>query len=1184
MVALRASNLGIAKIKRARKIKGWNIDDYRWLEIASEFLGISWQEKGYFAYGISEGTWKRFLSGKYAINADGFKAFCQALELSWQDVIEGNLQQDWGEAIDVSQFFGREEEINTLKQWILKDKCRLISLLGMGGIGKTALSIKVSQSIQNQFDFVIWRSLRNTPTPEKILSELIQFLSEQKEGQLPQNTEDKVSLLLKYLRSHRCLLILDNIESILQPNNSFADPHDFSNHQYISGLQDYGELFKTISETKHQSCLLITSREKLPGSLKWEGDYVPVRCLPLKGLSQVAGKEIFAKKGNFKGSEYQWQIISDRYGGNPLALNIVASAIKDFFASDINSFLGILGQSPVIFNDIQNLLQQQFDRLSNLEKKIMYWLAIKREPLSFLKLKTNFINQVSPQSIIHGFTVLQSRSFVEKIESCFNQQTVIMEFVINDLIKHICREISTQEINLLNKVSLVQAQAKDYIRETQENAIAQPIIDSLLATYNSPQNLADHLKQILQLSQTKESLQRGYFAGNIINLLRQLNIDLTGWDFSDLTIRQANLQAINLHQVKFAHADLSQSVFTETLGNVLSAVFSNDGQLLATCDTDCQIRLWSVKTGKLLAICSGHRNWVRAIAFSHDSKILASGSADGNVKLWDTQDGTCIKTLIGHNDEVFAVAFTAGDKSVISGSADKTIKLWNIQTNECQHTLTGHKNCVRTVACHRRRNILASGSDDRTIRLWDITTGECLRIITAHESWIRTVAFSNDGITLASGSGDRTVKIWEVNHGRCLRTLAKHSQSIYSVATSNDGKLIASGSGDNTVRIWNYATGKCIRTLHGHTNQIISVAFSPDNQTLVCVSLDQTVKLWDIKTGNCWKTWHSHTDWARPIAYSTDGMTLASGNNDSTIKLWSYSQGKNISSLQGHRDLVHSLDFSPDGETLASSSTDCTVRIWDSSAGKCQQILSGHSDWIFAVKFIANSKIVVSGSADCTLKLWNYQTGKCLHTLKGHTNKILGVDFNAHANLIASASADRTIKLWDVDSKKCLQTLTGHSNRVYSVAFSPDGTTLVSGSTDKTIKLWDVYTGECLQTLIGHDNWVFAVAFSPDGNSIASASHDRTVRIWDVATGECRHICHGHNHLVSSVVFSPDGTNIASGSQDQTVRIWNVNTGECLQILRSARIYENMDITGVIGLTAAQKLTLKSLGAVSGQE
>lgn len=71
--------------------------------------------------------------------------------------------QDWGEAIDVSIFYGRTHELTKLQQWIEQDKCRLVALLGMGGIGKTALSVKLAQLVQEGFEFVIWQSLRDSP-------------------------------------------------------------------------------------------------------------------------------------------------------------------------------------------------------------------------------------------------------------------------------------------------------------------------------------------------------------------------------------------------------------------------------------------------------------------------------------------------------------------------------------------------------------------------------------------------------------------------------------------------------------------------------------------------------------------------------------------------------------------------------------------------------------------------------------------------------------------------------------------------------------------------------------------------------------------------------------------------------------------------------------------------------------
>ncbi|BAY42529.1 WD-40 repeat-containing protein [Scytonema sp. HK-05] len=88
------------------------------------------------------------------------------------------------------------------------------------------------------------------------------------------------------------------------------------------------------------------------------------------------------------------------------------------------------------------------------------------------------------------------------------------------------------------------------------------------------------------------------------------------------------------------------------------------------------------------------------------------------------------------------------------------------------------------------------------------------------------------------------------------------------------------------------------------------------------------------------------------------------------------------------------------------------------------------------------------------------------------------------------------------------------------------------------------------------------------------------MKLWNVNTGECVKTLEEHIDQVYSVTFSPDGQIIASGSEDQTIKLWNVKTGECLTTLRAPRRYEDMDITGVTGLTEAQKSTLITLGAV----
>ncbi len=1191
--SVRASESGLAIVDRARRRQGWN-------KTAEAWCGDAF---------TSRATINRFWA-RQPIRLDTFIAICQAVGVDWETVVEApesptvlpeshappkpsNLRhRDWGEAPEPGIFCGRVAELATLEQWIVRDRCRLVAVLGMGGIGKTALAAKLAYQIEAEFEFVIWRSLRNAPPVEEILGESIRFLSEQQEVELSPHLDGKIRTLLQHLRSKRCLLILDNAESILQSGDVPGGSHTARAGRYRPGYEGYGQLLQCLGDSPHASCLLLTSRERPQGLMAAEGETLPVRCLSLKGIPTADGRTLFQAKGAFTGSESQWQSLIDRYAGNPLALKIVASAVRDCFEGNIGQFLTALQEGPFIFDDIRDLLEQQFSRLGTTEQEVMYWLAIAREPISFQALQGKFFPTIPASDLLQALVSLQHRSLVEKTATRFTQQSVVMEYATDRLIDRIGQEVAQPTPILFRSHALVEAHAKDYMRQTQVNLILQPTSDRLTAVLGSTQALEHALQQILanvhaQVGEGVRPLETGYLCGNLINLLRQVGADLSGYDFSYLTIWQANLQGLNLHDVNFTGADLSRSVFTETLGNILSAAFSPDGKLLATCDTDCLIRLWEVGTGKLLTICKGHHNWVRSVAFSPDSQLLVSASADRTVKFWHLGMGQCLKTCRQHQHEVFSVAVSPDGQTLVSSSGDRTICLWEIQTGECLSVMSGHSSWVRSVAFSPDGATVASGGDDGMIRLWDIHHGKCLNVLKGHESWVRSVAFSPDGQILASGSGDRTVRLWDSHHGECLNVLSGHRSGIYSVAFSGDGDLIASGSGDNTVRLWDRQTNHCIRTFDAHTNQICTVALSPDGQTGVCVSLDQTVSLWNYHTGQRYKLWQGHTDWALPVAFfpnETNQHLLVSGSNDCRVRLWDTRESQCLRILAGHTDQVFAIAVSPDGTTVASGSTDQTIRLWDSETGECLQVLLGHTDWLFAVAFSPDGTILASGSADRTLKLWDVKTGECLNTLSGHEDKIFGIAFAHHKPLLASGCSDKTVKVWDVTMGECLHTLSGHCDRVYSVSFAPDDNRLASCSTDETVKLWDLSTGECLKTLHEHENWVFSVAFSPDGETLASGSHDQTVKLWDVKTGKCRHTLTGHEHLVSSVSFSADSRVLASGSQDQTVRLWDVETGQCLNILRAARIYEGMNITEAIGLTPAQQVTLKALGAVTDAE
>ena len=157
-------------------------------------------------------------------------------------------RQDWGEAIRVSEFYGRAEELGTLKSWITQERCQVLAVIGMGGIGKTALAAQVVQDVHGEFEFLFWRSLRNAPPFSGLLQDMILFVSEQQATVLPETVDDQIACLLSYLRQHRCLLVLDNAESILQGGELGG--------RYRPGYEGYGQLLRRIADEQHNSCSL----------------------------------------------------------------------------------------------------------------------------------------------------------------------------------------------------------------------------------------------------------------------------------------------------------------------------------------------------------------------------------------------------------------------------------------------------------------------------------------------------------------------------------------------------------------------------------------------------------------------------------------------------------------------------------------------------------------------------------------------------------------------------------------------------------------------------------------------------------------------------------------------------------------------------------------------------------------
>ncbi|MEG4344768.1 NB-ARC domain-containing protein [Microcoleus sp. A003_D6] len=335
---------------------------------------------------------------------------------------EPKVHLDLGDAPEPNLFYNRTSELTTLKQWILENRTRLITIYGLSGIGKTALTLQLIPQIQQEFDRIIWRSLRNSPPLASLQTDLIKFCRGDAPVPAPYPEERATAAglpLLEYLRSHRCLIILDDIQTLFSSGQLAGT--------YQPGYENYGAFFKQLTESSHNSCLILLSWEKPREIAALEGENRPCKSLQLNGLGPEA-QEIFREKA--LGEPEKWSELIDLYRGNPLWLNIVATMIQDLFGGSVSEFLSY---DTLFLGDLESLLHQQCDRLTASEQQAIAWLANTPEPADISKIPENL--QLSPPELLKVMQSLGRRSLVETVKqngrSHFTIEPVIREYITN---------------------------------------------------------------------------------------------------------------------------------------------------------------------------------------------------------------------------------------------------------------------------------------------------------------------------------------------------------------------------------------------------------------------------------------------------------------------------------------------------------------------------------------------------------------------------------------------------------------------------------------------------------------------------------------------------------------------------------------------------------------------------------
>jgi WD40 repeat protein/predicted ATPase/transcriptional regulator with XRE-family HTH domain len=1080
---------------------------------------------------------------------------------------------DWGEAIAVPIIYGRDRELATLQQWLVVERCRMVLVLGLGGIGKSSLAIRAAEQAAPHFAFVLFRSLQNAPPLADLLDHLLNAVSGGAVAPAapPELVTDKVALLVQRFREQRCLLILDNFETVLEPGTLSGT--------YRDGYADYGGLLQALSAREHQSCLVLTSREKPIDLAPFEGLAAPVRTLVLGGLAAEHVHRLLEHK-DVTGTATAIDELTHVFGGNPLALRLVAEPIHELFGGDVTAFLAA---GNAFFHSVGALLAQQFARSTALEQVILYWLAVERELLPLSTLQARLSDTAPSRTVLAALESLRRRMLIERgpDEPAFTLQPVIMEFVTSQLEQVVPEELVSGTHRLLRSHSVVQATAKEYVRRSQERLIATPILERLDMLLGE-RNVEPLLLDALSSWRTASAEEAGYGPGNVVNLLRLRRGQLSGLDLSRLAIRQGFFQGLEMHETSLAHATLHDCRFTDTFGSITAISISGDGAYWAASSKCGELRVWLAGAQVPYRVWQAHSDSTWNVAFSPGEHTLASCSWDGTVKLWDIEANAMrwSARLPGH---VQRVAFAPHGRLIASCGGGAAVWLLDAQSGARVHTLE-HPSVVVSIAWSPEGGLLATGDRAGNVRLWRVdgpAMPVCTHELGDHTNLVQGLAFDPSGRTLATASWDGTVRLWEVATASVQRVLEGYSGRITQIAWSGDGAMLAASGSDRTIWLWDVARQRYRAALREHSSSVLSLAFARGDRYLVSGSEDGTLRVWELASEQCVRVIEGYAILLYEVSWSPDGQQLVSGGADGAVTIWDTSSIAQPRVVQEHQSSVHSVSWSPDGRWVASSEWGAAIWLHALAPDREAHMLQPPADvatLLYGLAWSPDGRRLACGTHRRGLQLfelagepreWPRQTLPCW---------IRRVAWRPDGSQIAGCGDNGVIYIWDAEGA-LLRQLRGHSGMVADVAWSPDGARIASCSlAEGELFVWEA-EGERVQPLFAPAVITTAVTWDPSGGLLVSGGKDGSLRWWDVTAGRCVRVEAAHKGTVTALRCSPDGTTLASCGVDGQITLWDMPGAMLRTSFRRKRPYEHLDITGLAGVSAAQRLSLQTLGA-----
>jgi WD40 repeat protein len=1095
------------------------------------------------------------------------------------------------DALDVSEdvFVGRDDESQVLQNMIEDSVLKLTVVKGFPGVGKSSLVFSVSKDIEKEinptgFDIVIFKSLKTPKNCIDFTKEILRDCFNHFDTSLESNESNLTEAsfhtkkLVQYFSKFRCLLVIDNFDNALSDKDSL----DFNSDLF------YKDFIRDLASSGHRSHVVIACRSFPQSFINVELAGRPVRQIHLEGLSENSLRIILEKKKIFNITPENSKRLHELTAGLPLAMRIAISEILSIHSGDLSAYL----RECKVSQSLRAKISDIFKNLPQGERELLNYISSYGRAVQFRELSNDLLDinlHENNEILKKNLDLLCEKSLVEINEKiCYHAHPLIAEIAKEDLLLECLKEIKECKLDKIDSIIMIKSSADESDRRSQENFILKPLREHLLREYETLQNVSTQIHKCIKSLQLSNARKKHNSTGNLLNILSYLEIDLSGWEFSNLIFKHADFRNVGLKNTNFKDAEIFEScVLPDPLGCPDAVAFSPTENILAIGDADGNIRIWKFdgyEWSFQYNFSREHSGWIWSVTFSSDGHFLASGGGDSAVRIWRTngKNKHSISQKLKINGSIQSLAFSPNFEIdirkeakgfVIAASDEGEIKAWSAKGfSEIKDikSLADHKPIRVAVSpiIDNDRGILATATQNGDVHLWSFSSSKF------NYEWSESVekckifslAFSPDGRYLSIGLENGKFVCMDVLLRETLvfSPDIKHTSDIWSTSFSRDNRLCVSAGFDGKIIIWNLVTRTNRELENIHSGKILGVSFNKlpsamPGYLLISASDDQMVKSWlinntDSSNPDEWKIRQNHlfkglTGWIWQVNFnSTGGLLAAADDNGKVLLIKCFKQDDGKTCLEYHDTLLAdktrswAVKFSPRDKILATGGSDKIIKLWDVETRKQIDILKGHDDSIRAITYSSDGIILASASADSSVLLWSLKgledqkdysesgfTGEPFHCLKDHVEPIWTVVFGHDNKILATAGESGKIIVYQFGSKTTDEIINSFS--------------LFQSSEENQITEEKITHFE----LVSHNGTIWTLAFDVDSSFLFSAGSDKKIRVWNLKNRECEHEFDGHNDQIHSLSISSNGDFLASVGNDAEIIIWDIKKRKMLK-------------------------------------